>query len=109
MDLEALTTARSAEWRRLGALARRRNLSGAEIDELITRYQDSSTELSALRTSYGETREGEYLSVQLSRARGRFTGAGRNILVVLGTFFLWSCLPLSIACGGGHLVRPYSR
>jgi uncharacterized membrane protein SpoIIM required for sporulation len=87
MDLEALTTARSADWQRLGALARRRNLTGAEIDELITRYQDSSTELSALRTSYGETREGEFLSVQLSRARGRFTGAGRNILVLLGAFF----------------------
>lgn len=87
MDLDAYTTAKRGEWDRLSALARSGELSGAEADELITRYQSGATDLSALRTTYGETPEADYLSVGLSRARLRFTGAAANIVDVLIRFF----------------------
>ncbi|GGA65139.1 membrane protein [Pseudoclavibacter endophyticus] len=87
MDLDAFTTAKRGEWDRLRDLARRGGLSGAEADELIARYQSGATDLSALRTMYGETPEADYLSVGLSRARLRFTGAAANIVDVLVRYF----------------------
>ncbi|MGO2112286.1 MAG: stage II sporulation protein M, partial [Pseudoclavibacter sp.] len=59
MDLDAYTTAKRGDWDRLGELAKRTQLSGAEADELIGRYQAGATDLSALRTTYGETAEAD--------------------------------------------------
>lgn len=87
MDLDAYSAAKRPEWDRLRQLARQGPGSGAEADELISRYQAGATDLSALRTSYGETREADYLSVGLSRARLRFGGTAANIVDVVGRFF----------------------
>lgn len=88
MDIDAYGAARRSEWDRLATLGRARSLSGAEADELIGRYQSGATDLSALRTTYGETVETSALSIALSRARMRFTLAKRNPLVLLREFFV---------------------
>lgn len=87
MDLDAYTIAHGDEWNRLGELARSRHRSGRESDELLARYQSGASDLSALRTVYGETRQADLLSVRLSQARFRFTGERRNLALVLGEFF----------------------
>src|SRR5215470_3917973 len=52
MDVDAFVAAHQAEWDRLDDLvARRRRLSGDEVDELVTTYQRATTHLSALRTA----------------------------------------------------------
>jgi uncharacterized membrane protein SpoIIM required for sporulation len=87
MDLDAYSEAHRDEWDRLDALGRRRSFSGREADELIERYQSGSTQLSAIKTVAGSTAQGDRLSVSLSRARLRFTGAGTNILRRVPLFF----------------------
>lgn len=87
MDLEAYAAAHDAEWRRLEHLARSRTLSGREADELIELYQRGAADLSAVKTSAGSTALGDRLSVTLSRARLRFTGASPNPLVAVPRFF----------------------
>jgi uncharacterized membrane protein SpoIIM required for sporulation len=88
MDLDAYSTAHGADWDRLDRLGRQRSLSGAEADELISRYQAGATALSAMTTAAGSTVPSERLSVALSRARLRFTGARSNVLSLVPGFFL---------------------
>ncbi|GAA2241963.1 stage II sporulation protein M [Herbiconiux moechotypicola] len=88
MDLDAYAAAHREEWNRLDDLGRQRSFSGREADELIERYQSGSTQLSAIKTVAGSTAQGDRLSVSLSRARLRFTGAGSNVLRQLPAFFL---------------------
>lgn len=88
MDLDALRSARQAEWERLESLASTRGLSGKDSDELILRYQDAAADLSAITTTAGSVALGDRLSVTLSRARMRFTGTGRNVLSQLPAFFV---------------------
>ncbi|MEY2847950.1 MAG: hypothetical protein RI885_615 [Actinomycetota bacterium] len=88
MDLDAYSAAHRDDWDRLRRLGRQRSFRGAEADELIERYQSGTTQLSAIRTSAGSTAQGDRLSLLLSRARLRFTGAGSNVLSRLPTFFL---------------------
>ncbi|WP_210480655.1 stage II sporulation protein M [Naasia sp. SYSU D00948] len=87
MDLDAYAAAHREEWDRLEALARKPRLTGADADELIDRYQTAATHLSAIKTTAGSTVEGDRLSVILSRARLRFTGAGTGLLRQLPVFF----------------------
>ena len=87
MDLDAFSAARRHDWDRLRELGKTGPRSGAESDELIARYQSAASDLSTVRTSYGEVAEGDYLSVGISRARLRFTGAGSNVVDVVGRFF----------------------
>jgi Uncharacterized membrane protein len=87
MDLDAYAAAHRQEWDRLENLATRRSLTGAEADELIDRYQSAATQLSAIKTSAGSTAIGDRLSVAISRARLRFTGAAANPLQVVPRFF----------------------
>ncbi|MGO4692500.1 stage II sporulation protein M [Glaciibacter sp. 2TAF33] len=88
MDLDAYSAAHRAEWDRLADLGNRRRLSGSEADELIELYQAGATQLSAIKTTAGSTLQGDRLSVGLSRARLRFTGAGANLLAQLPRFFV---------------------
>jgi uncharacterized membrane protein SpoIIM required for sporulation len=88
MDLDALTAARRDEWDRLASLATKSKLSGGESDELVDRYQAGASDLSAIRTSIGPSSQGEHLSLSLSRARRRFTGASVNVLERLTMFFV---------------------
>ena len=87
MDLDAYSQAHADEWRRLEKLARQRRLDGAEADELVERYQSASTDLSTLATVHGRTLQGDHLSLALSRARLRFTGAPANPFRALTVFF----------------------
>jgi uncharacterized membrane protein SpoIIM required for sporulation len=87
MDLDALTTARREDWQRLARLAQKWRFTGPEADELIDRYQAGASDLSTIRTSVGQSTQGDGLSLSLSRARLRFTGASTNIFEVLPRFF----------------------
>ncbi len=87
MDLDAYAAAHREEWDRLEALARKPRLTGADADELIDRYQTAATHLSAIKTTAGSTVVGDRVSVILSRARLRFTGAGTGLLRALPVFF----------------------
>ena len=80
MDLDAYSAAHRAEWDRLAELGSERRLSGAQADELIERYQAGATQLSAIKSTAGSTLQGDRLSVGLSRARLRFTGASANVV-----------------------------
>jgi len=104
MDLDAYAAAHGHEWTELEALARRRRLTGPEADELVRLYQSGAAELSALQTATGPSVVADRLSLTLSRARLRFTGAGRNLASQVPTFFvaqlpaaLWRVRWLSIA------------
>lgn len=88
MDLDAYSAAHRNEWDRLDALASKRSLSGVEADELIDRYQAGATQLSAIKTTAGSTRQGDRLSVTLSKSRLRFTSASTNVLSQLPRFFV---------------------
>jgi len=104
MDLDAYAAAHGHEWTELEALARRRRLTGPEADRLVTLYQSGAAELSALQTAAGSSVVADRLSLTLSRARLRFTGAGRNLASQVPAFFvaqlpaaLWRVRWLSIA------------
>lgn len=86
MDADALTDARRAEWERLEHLSRAR-LDGRGVDELIVRYRAASADLAELKTSVGESPQGEHLSTILVRARLRLTGAADSVLTQTGRFF----------------------
>ncbi|GAA4187820.1 stage II sporulation protein M [Gryllotalpicola kribbensis] len=88
MDLDAYTAAHRGEWERLDRLASSRRLSGREADELIELFQSGSAQLSAIASTAGDSIPGERLSVTLSRARLRFTGASDNPLRALPRFFV---------------------
>jgi uncharacterized membrane protein SpoIIM required for sporulation len=95
MDLDAYSAAHREEWDRLATLAAKRRFTGAEADELIERYQSGATELSAISTSVGQSIQGDRLSLSLSRARLRFTGASTNALAQLPRFFVYQ-LPAAL-------------
>jgi len=79
MDLDAYAAAHAAEWDRLERLAKGR-LDGPGADELIEHYQAGAAQLSAIRTTVGESIEGDRLGLALARARIRFTGTPGNPL-----------------------------
>ena len=95
MDLDAYSTAHAAEWDRLAQLSAIRHLSGAEADELIEHYQSGASQLSAIRTTVGDSIPGDRLSLLLSRARLRFTGAPANPLGLIAGYFVLS-LPAAL-------------
>ncbi|MDO7881153.1 stage II sporulation protein M [Salinibacterium soli] len=88
MDLDAYSAAHRDEWDRLARLGSQRRFSGAEADELIESYQSGASQLSAIQTSAGQSVPGDRLSLALSRARLRFTGASANVLSLLPRFFV---------------------
>ena len=95
MDLDAYTAAHREEWDRLAQLGKHGRFSGDEADELIDRYQSGATHLSAIRTTVGESVQGDRLSLALSRARLRFTAASANVLSQVPGFFVYQ-LPAAL-------------
>ncbi|CAN5283404.1 stage II sporulation protein M [soil metagenome] len=95
MDLDAFSAAHGQEWDRLAELAKRRRFSGADADELIDRYQAGASDLSLIRSTAGESVQGDRLSLALSRARLRFTGTSANVLSRVPAFFVWQ-LPAAL-------------
>jgi uncharacterized membrane protein SpoIIM required for sporulation len=88
MDIDAYTAAHRDEWERLAQLGRQGRFTGLEADELIDRYQAGASHLSAIRSTAGQSLQGDRLSLYLSRARLRFTGTSSNVLSRMPAFFL---------------------
>ena len=74
MDLDAFVAVHRGEWNRLDQLARRRRLSGAEVDELVLLYQRAATHLSVIRSSSPDAALSARLSTTVSRARSAVAG-----------------------------------
>jgi uncharacterized membrane protein SpoIIM required for sporulation len=75
VDVDAFVAAHQAEWARLDALVkRRRRLSGAEVDELVTIYQRTATHLSILRSASYDPALTARLSMSVARARAAAVG-----------------------------------
>ncbi len=111
MDLDAYSAAHREEWDELVRLGAKRSFTGEEADELIERYQSGASQLSAIKTSVGQSLQGDRLSLALSRARLRFTGAGRNVASQLPRFLgvqlpaaLYQLRWLTLAVAGGSAV-----
>ena len=76
MDVDAFVAAHQAEWDRLDQLvARRRRLTGDEVDELVAAYQRTATHLSELRSAGHDPALAARLSTRVARARAAVTGA----------------------------------
>lgn len=76
MDLEAYVERHQPEWDRLAELvARRRRLTGSDVDELVELYQRVATQLSVIRSSAPDPVLVSRLSTLVARARGVVTGA----------------------------------
>ncbi len=76
-----------AEWARLDQLTRRRGrLSGEEIDELVTLYQATAAQLSAVQAAGLDPALGATLSSRLARARAVVTGAQPSSLTAIRRF-----------------------
>ena len=87
MDVDAFVAAHQAEWDRLDRLvARRRRLSGEEVDELVTAYQRTATHLSAVRTAGYDPALVARLSTKVARARSAVTGAHSPAWTSVGRF-----------------------
>ncbi|CAN5115511.1 stage II sporulation protein M [soil metagenome] len=117
MDLDAYSAANGDDWADLARLGAKRRFSGAEADELIARFQSGAAQLSAIRSSAGPSVQGDRLSLGLSRARLRFTGAGQNLLSRIPEFFVaqlpaalyrirWLCL--AVAAGTALVAVLYA-
>ncbi|MEU4873056.1 stage II sporulation protein M [Streptomyces sp. NPDC021608] len=78
MDLDVFVSAHRAEWERLDALLhRRRRLTGAETDELVTLYQRAATHLSLVQSSAPDPQLTGRLTQLVARARSAVTGTRR--------------------------------
>jgi uncharacterized membrane protein SpoIIM required for sporulation len=76
VDLDIFAASHRTEWQRLDELVRRRrHLSGAEVDELVSRYQQVSSHLSTVRTAGTDAALTSELSMRVARARSAVTGA----------------------------------
>jgi uncharacterized membrane protein SpoIIM required for sporulation len=76
VDVDAFVAAHQADWARLDDLVRRRRaLSGAEVDELVTLYQRTATHLSALRSAGHDPALVARLSSRVAQARTTVTGS----------------------------------
>ena len=75
MDLEAFLAEHRDDWARLDLLARRhRRLTGAEVDELVARYQRATAQLSVLQAAGADQALTARLSGRLARSRAVVTG-----------------------------------
>ena len=90
MDVDAFSAVHRPDWERLDELVRRRSLTGAEADELLVLYQRVSTHLSMIRSIAPEGELSGALSMRLSRARTRFSGARSHFLEDIALFFVVS-------------------
>ncbi|MFJ4582382.1 stage II sporulation protein M [Streptomyces echinatus] len=78
MDLDVFVSVHRAEWDRLDALLRRRRrLTGAEADELVSLYQRTATHLSLIQSSAPDPQLTGRLSQLVARARSAVAGTRR--------------------------------
>ncbi len=90
------------DWQRTGELARRagrrRDLSGAEVDELLRRYQEASLHLSLARTTYRDPALVRRLSTLVAASHAAIHGARVARLATIRRFLVdtfpaavWTC------------------
>ncbi|MFR9676684.1 stage II sporulation protein M [Streptomyces sp. TR06-5] len=87
MDLDVFVAAHRADWDRLEVLLRRRRPTGAEVDELVTLYQRTSTHLSQVRSAAPDPAVVGRLTGLVARGRSAVTGARRSSWRDAGRFF----------------------
>lgn len=91
MDLDAFVAEHATEWRQLERLAaRRRRLSAAEVDELVSLYQRAATHLSLIRSRSPDPALVARLSRLVLAARGSLTGTPTRFWSAAGRFFVES-------------------
>ncbi|HVB41563.1 MAG TPA: stage II sporulation protein M [Streptosporangiaceae bacterium] len=87
MDLDVFVAEHRGEWARLDRLTRRRRrLSGVQVDELVTLYTRTATQLSALQTAGLDPALAARLSSQLARSRAVMSGAQSTTWQAIGRF-----------------------
>jgi uncharacterized membrane protein SpoIIM required for sporulation len=87
VDLDLFVAEHRASWARLEQLTRRRRtLSGEEVDELVSLYQQTAAQLSALQTAGLDPMLAGRLSSQLARARAAVSGAQSSTWLAAGRF-----------------------
>ncbi len=74
MESDRVMRERADSWRRLDRLARRRNLSGAQADELVELYLAAGADLTRLRSVGADPATAARLSGVLARTRTVLTG-----------------------------------
>lgn len=77
MDIDVFVAAHRTEWERLETLLRRRRLTGAEADELVTLYQRTATHLSAVQSGAPDPALTSRLTTLVARARSTVVGTRR--------------------------------
>lgn len=87
MDFDAFSKAHKHQWDRLLELTKKRRLSGAESDELISLYHSTATHLSILRSTAPDPASLQDLSMRLARARARIVGAKSMSFLTVKRFF----------------------
>lgn len=99
MDIDAFIAVHSAEWSRLESLVRRASrasqLSGAEVDELVSLYQRVATHLSVVQTRSPDPVVVARLSRLVASARAAVVGARVPAWRQLLTFF-WVTFPVAV-------------
>ena len=83
VDLDAYVSAHRAEWARLeqllGRARRPRQLSGAEVDELVELYRRTATHLSVVQSTGADPALVGRLSTLVARARGAVAGGRQTV------------------------------
>jgi uncharacterized membrane protein SpoIIM required for sporulation len=87
VDVDVFVAQHRADWARLDQLTRRRrHLSGQEVDELVSLYQRTAAQLSAVQSAGLDPALSGTLSSQLARARAAVTGAQPSSWSAIGRF-----------------------
>lgn len=87
MDIDAFVISHAPQWNRLDRLARRRNLSVAEVDELLALHQATATDLSMVRSALPDTELVGRLSATLALSRSALTAPRVASWRAVRTFF----------------------
>ena len=86
MDLDAFVAVHGPQWDRLDRLSKRRRLTAAEVDELVTLYQQAATHLSVVRSASADPALAGRLSRTVATARAAVTGGQEPFWRELGRF-----------------------
>lgn len=95
MDIDAFSASRRDQWDRLDELTRRRALTGAEADELVSLYRGAARDLSRVRTQAPDPQVLAELSRRVAGARGKVTGT-REVRVSDTRRYLTQTVPAAL-------------
>jgi uncharacterized membrane protein SpoIIM required for sporulation len=87
LDIDSFVARHAPQWNRLDRLARRRTLSVAEVDELLSLHQATATDLSVVRTELPDTELVGRLSATLAMSRAALTAPRVSSLDAVRSFF----------------------